>query len=465
MTTNPTRGKIPMPLFYARAYGPAILAGSKKNAGWNSTASNYISTKQTYSLTEISFTFKDPGMYTVEIVLESLFTPNIYTLPHTTDNHPYYGFLIPGFPLILNVTSSSHVPCNTAQTCNVSLCTSQDIQSDLDSSTGRWIVLGHTSRIIDKPFVLIEDTKIQDKGFQSYAEGPNRLSIETDYQPMNCVLAPLKSSMTLLDACMRDVGGIHFVLLGDSVTRLHVGALKQLLHPQHQVTLVSLRGKYHDFLDLLLIQSCVLCKHIFSLKQKGSITNTIDAASKQLLELKNENSTQPKVIVINAGIWGLEKFCLNGGAATFRAESNISNDDVESCGVYYRQNIQRVLDLVVKTFPSELKIFRPTQADFMKWGNFGFSWSPVQMQNIVRSPHVVKMFNDIAFQAIRESGYDVKIYDFFWMTWSRPDDTQIDKDNNAGKHMGHMGHDTLKVSLRKMFTLVADHFGCFRGQG
>ena len=129
---------------------------------------------------------------------------------------------------------------------------------------------------------------------------------------------------------------------------------------------------------------------------------------------------------------------------------------------FYRHNFKRLLDLIVQIFPSELKIFRTTNAAWVKWGNFGFAWPPEEYQNMVRSPHVVRKFNDIALEVINESGYDVKVYDLFWMSWSRPDSTEIQSANRIGGHMVHLGHDTLKVSIRKLLTIVADHFGCWK---
>ena len=233
VTATVEQGHLPTPLFYSRAYGPAILVGSQKNSDFTSHSGG------NYSVTEISFFIIDPGLYTVEVVFESNLSPNIYRLPHTL-GLDYEGFLLRGFPLILNVTSSDSTRCNTAISCNMNLCTSKDIESDLTSTSGRWIVLGKTSTVMDKHF--ISELPLKDEGFRRYVDGSNRLSIETDYKPINCVLAPLRSSIQFLDTCVRETG-IHFILIGDSVSRIHAHALKQLLNPRNRVTWVSLRGE------------------------------------------------------------------------------------------------------------------------------------------------------------------------------------------------------------------------------
>ena len=98
----------------------------------------------------------------------------------------------------------------------------------------------------------------------------------------------------------------------------------------------------------------------------------------------------------------------------------------------------------------------------MRWGNFGFTWPADMIQSMVDSPHAIRMYNDIALQVIKESGYDVKVYDLFWMSWSRPDDTEINRENAIGAHIVHVGHDTIKASVRKFITIVAEHFGCWK---
>jgi hypothetical protein len=234
------QGHIPAPCFYARAYGPAILVGNQNLASLKSI----VQKGQHYTVTDISFAIRDPGLYTIEIVLESIFTPNIYSLPHTTE--PVYdGFLLRGFPLILNVTNSA-VGCNTAKSCNLTFCRGKDIESDLTSSSGRWIVLGHTTTSIDLKtnvqFQPIPKKNESDFLYQRYSQGSNRLGIEIDYKPLSCALVPLKSSFKVLDACVDT--GIHFILIGDSTMVQHAFPLKKYLNARNRITLVALRGKY-----------------------------------------------------------------------------------------------------------------------------------------------------------------------------------------------------------------------------
>lgn len=193
-------------------------------------------------------------------------------------------------------------------------------------------------------------------------------------------------------------------------------------------------------------------------------------SSQTLHSLQHEHSNQSKVIIFNAGIWEICFFC---NQSWLRSDYNISDDDVGNCAEHYRINFKRLLNLIALTFPSDLKIFRTTNSAWMRWGNFGFAWKAKNIidyssrdnyhtQAMVLSPHVVKIFNDIALHLIRDSGYEVKMYDIFWMTWSRPDDTEVKLNDDITNHMVHLGHDTLKASLRKLITIVSEHLGCFR---
>jgi hypothetical protein len=241
ITVTADRGLLPMPLFYARAYGPAIVVGSQK------ASSSVVQNGVNYSETEISFAIKDPGLYTIEVVLESIFTPNVYAIP-ARPGLDYDGFLLPGFPFLLNATSIGN-RCETAKECKMTLCSSKHIQSDLTSSSGRWIVLGH----IDK---LPQNTS--NNVFDGYSADTIRLGIKTDYKPDDCVLAPIKSAVAMLDACVVDTG-LHFIFIGDSVTAQHYQISKKYLNPNlyRFSPHMNIGGEWHNLLvinnDLLVL--------------------------------------------------------------------------------------------------------------------------------------------------------------------------------------------------------------------
>jgi hypothetical protein len=224
---------LPSPLFYARAYGPAILVG------YPQMLTGIVHQGQPYSQTQISFAVKDPGVYTIEVVLESIFSPNFDVWDSKSHGLYYEGFLLHGFPLILNVTSND-ILCNTALSCNYTFCRGKDIESDKTSMSGRWIVLGHSTQNAS----INSEKQGKDDIYQKYVEGHHRLSIVTDYKPINCVLAPLHSSVALMDTCVLKTG-IHYVFIGDSVTGQHFSLLKHLLNERNRMTMVSVGCKCH----------------------------------------------------------------------------------------------------------------------------------------------------------------------------------------------------------------------------
>jgi hypothetical protein len=188
-----------------------------------------------------------------------------------------------------------------------------------------------------------------------------------------------------------------------------------------------------------------------------------DGVSRNLTRIQQEDSEQPKVVVFNAGVWEISQNC-DRSLTGLRSNYNMSDLELDSCAGFYQTNFRRLLDLIVSTFPSDLKIFRTTSSAWWRWGNFPVAWPYTDsLQPMIETPHSVRVFNDIALQVIRESGYDIKVYDMFWTTWGRPDDANKKYSSGFKGDLVHMGHGLLQTSLRKLITLVADYFGCFRG--
>jgi hypothetical protein len=127
-------------LFFVRAYGPAILPGLVTDHG-----------NGTYDVTFLPF---DQGIYTVEVVLAFSSHPAWSDFP--VQHEPAYeGYLLPGFPLQVNVVDQQQEKNNnnskklaplTAMSssktklhpCNMSMLTETSTHSALAS--GRWVV-------------------------------------------------------------------------------------------------------------------------------------------------------------------------------------------------------------------------------------------------------------------------------------------------------------------------------------
>ena len=80
-------------MFYLRAYGPSVIPGRVTSH----TGNSYI----------LHFIPLDPGVYTVEAVLTFSNAPAMdrFPLPPKQLQPAYEGYLLPGFPLQITVTS------------------------------------------------------------------------------------------------------------------------------------------------------------------------------------------------------------------------------------------------------------------------------------------------------------------------------------------------------------------------
>ena len=94
----------------------------------------------------------------------------------------------------------------------------------------------------------------------------------------------------------------------------------------------------------------------------------------------------------------------------------------------------------------------------MRWGNFGFAWRADESQAYIMSPHYVKLFNTAAVDIVKQSGHNIDIIDFYHITLSRPDNTEIkDPNNPIAPHLVHPGVASLQVLARKLMMLIMWH--------
>ena len=90
-----------------------------------------------------------------------------------------------------------------------------------------------------------------------------------------------------------------------------------------------------------------------------------------------------------------------------------------------------------------------------------------------RSPHLAQHFNTIAYDIIHNNSANILITDGYWLTLSRPDNTQTSTENEVGKHLVHPGFEVLSVLARRWFMMILwglcgeslfeSCMGCLRG--
>ena len=89
-------------------------------------------------------------------------------------------------------------------------------------------------------------------------------------------------------------------------------------------------------------------------------------------------------------------------------------------------------------------------------GNLGFGWNvDVAYQSLLKSSHNVVEFNAAAMDIVKSSDYDIQVLDYFWLSYARPDNTQVKtRENEIGPHLGHPGRSVNSILTRKILMMT-----------
>jgi len=358
----------------------------------------------------------DPGVYTVEVVL-SFSSPNAFSsfpLASGTPEPAYEGYLLPGFPIRINVNINS---ANTGGRTNdaVPLCSFRQLVETSPNSVlskARWHVdskaneRGYTSSLAGK--------RVSKEG---YKQSTNSIGIQMsyDYSP-NCTLLASRSfqkqgSSHPFHQC--ESKDIKVIFIGDSVMRVQWNRFDELVKgiPSVSTDYISLYGGYR------------MCE-----RQDPTISQKLDA-----IYAKSENSV--KAIIFNTGMHDIHRLC---GSEWFEDRKNYIDESVLSadfsCMREYESIIKDFADLI-SSVPADLKIFQSTTSAWPKYGNYGIQW-PFGAQLLPLDSSFVAPFNEIAFTVLREYHKTIQIMDGFWITHSRPDNREVEE---IGKKLSHPG--------------------------
>ena len=426
-------------LFYVRAYGPAILPGHVTDHGDGS-----------YEITVLPF---DEGLYTVEVVLSFSNHPPWSDLP-TKVVTAYEGYLVPGFPVPMNViedkiqNQNTYLSPNTKTTntkrvvCNSSMLTETSTSSAL--ALGRWVVRNTN---IDHPYV--NQTLVQ-ASVEHYAAGDTSLGIDIQYVPTTCSLLSVKAALApkTLKRC-RDNGKKkrshhnntrhlrnsanrpwHVIFIGDSNMRLQHEMFQPFFGHELETTRIS---------------------------TEGGIVATLATIQDQLKQiLEQEKSDIDYFVIFNAGLHDLDKFCNAGMWRKYRAPfiHNVSDDDF-SCLQLYRETLTELVSTVAN-FPARVRVWQTTTAGWPKWGNYGVAWPTDRWQLLPADPTAVSVWNEVAWQVLEPfvATGDVAVMDAYWLSLSRPDHRETDRSNDIGKKLVHAGPHVYSVLMRKWAMLI-----------
>uniref|UniRef100_A0A7S2K0F5 Uncharacterized protein n=1 Tax=Leptocylindrus danicus TaxID=163516 RepID=A0A7S2K0F5_9STRA len=430
------------PAFYARSYGPAIITGDIRSS--RKHASVLGSEDENNVDYEVQFRYKIPGKYIVELVLESEDAVTLSNFPRLNNEWEptYEGWLLPGFPLQIEVVDSDTRDASLSHASN-RWCSAGEIVAD---TNGQWVVTGRYDQ------KMRDSGQIKDFGFRNgdsmlrgYREGYSSSGFCTKYfMGSNCELLPAESLMSgkmfennTLSQCLADASvttgtPIRLILIGDSVTN----ALRSMLIDEFSVD---------DSSGLIQIELLIT---------SGGLAITLEQTLEALEKLRIDHQNDQFIIIFNAGLHELDKYC-KASWAHWRSDHDVPPDwKYGDCLENYKHYFKVLVEFITQ-YPAELKIFRTTNAGWMRWGNFGFAWGADRTQSYLKSPFYVQMFNTAAIEIVKQSGEGIHIIDFYRITLARPDNTEVrDAANPTGAHLVHPGVAPLRVLTRKLMMLI-----------
>ena len=401
--------------------------------------------EESKQVTELTFHFRSTGSYQIDIVLEAEdFNSFSLLLPKTneSDEPPYLGWSLPGAPLFVEVTENKkdEKVATAVSTVTRKWCTMDELLQD---DAGERIVTGHYTQYTPVPASDLHLNPIHATPQQGYENGYERLGLCTEWVHDKCSMLPMDefdapAPATIgraLQACTKEaeIERINLILIGDSVTD----------------------AVYHQLRDELKVMGDgKIALYFISTSEGLSIRNKIIRS-----ELANiQEKPGRHIIFFNAGPHDTNKYCV-------KAWKRWRQNNVEgllkhgNCLDLYRYNFQQLVN-TIGNYKAALKVFRTTNAGWMRWGNFGFGWGLGYCQNFIDSPQTVSIFNAVAIDIVIESnryqgGIDIKVLDYFALSYPRPDNTEVHwPDNKVGNHLVHPGHSVLSILTRKMLMMV-----------
>jgi hypothetical protein len=412
-------------LFYVRAYGSSILPGQVvdyKNGSYDFVVIPH-----------------DPGTLVMEVVLTFSQVPPMISLPSSLEPG-YEGYLLPDFPMTLNVADSTRGLLKGSQPSSLlPFCNNQQLVETSPSSalqSGRWVLtekVSHTANITNGIVNSTRDFPIHRKSFES---GWNSLGFRMDYHYLDCQLvseSKVRERDTLFQALHSGTANglphkpLHFVFIGDSNTRIQS----------------SMFQDYFGGISVTYIPT------------NGGLVVTLEPVQQALdqLQLLDDHF----FVVFNAGLHSIFELC-DSSRASRRAEyMNITNDF--SCVATYRDAVQQLIQ-AVHAFPAMLKVWQTTMAAWPKWGVPSAAW-PWRYQMYPLDMSGCEAFNQIVWDVLishdddkKMVWEDIHVMDTYWLTYARPDHRQVDAKNSLTGRLMHAGPEVYSVLTRKWAHMI-----------
>jgi hypothetical protein len=423
-------------LFYARAYGEAILPGRIHDYR-----------NGTY---DVSIFPLDAGQYFLEVVLAFSNPPPLedFPLKKGVEEPAFEGYLLPGFPMTLHV-APPQIQYLTQSKSRVPICLAKDLVENTTENAvenGRWVV---AEKAVARPSTKRTNTK--PSSLAGYQAGVYSLGMRMDYKPRNCALLE-EDDLPMAFQCMKNIKKrkkLHVIYIGDSNLRMQ---------EEYFVSFLD-EIKFH-YGSETSSNNFLLPINTTRIMLYGGMNETLANVSSALNDLRRTRDSKTQYFIIfNSGLHDITKRC-----ARPKRKSTRIPPALDSCSEDYGGSLTKLAQLVLE-FPAKLRVFQTTTAGWMKYGNFGFAWPPDTVQTLPRDPNFVQHLNEVAWKVLRGNpamANKIQIMDAYWLTLARPDHREVNKVNFIGKHLVHCGPEILSTLTRKWIMMILQ-FLCGEG--
>jgi hypothetical protein len=174
-----------------------------------------------------------------------------------------------------------------------------------------------------------------------------------------------------------------------------------------------------------------------------------------------EERDEHRVVIFNFGLHDVKDGCVSTtiDAMNTKSGENPIRRTAGDCLEFFRLGFSKFVEFL-EDYPANLKVFRTSNAGWMRWGNFGFGWPAENQQLSIYSHHSTKALNEAALEILRNRTGSIHYLDFYWPTLARPDNTDVDgaKGHSAASHLVHPGVDTTRLLVRLEVMIIMRHF-------
>ena len=336
-------------LFFVRAYGPSVIVGQVHD-----------NKDGTY---RIELLPKDPGPYTVEVVLTFSNPPSFgqFPLPKMEPEPGYEGYLLPDFPLPLQVIPQASKHSKQSKD-ELPLCAMDDLLESSPTSAwekARWVVTDKTNHPHH-----IDNLDYRAVTFSGYQNSHNSLGIQMQYQYDKCQILPAFSpadSKSPLHECTNAKGPLNFIFIGDSNMRLQRNLFEEyflgLPEDQREKSRYNehnIRASYFD-----ISGGALKCNILGGDKNVTRFFETIKARVDATLE-----KPERYVVLFNTGMHDIHRLCsheFENDRLSYLGEHATDSSQGFHCVQHYRLAVEGLAQEVFN-FPADLRVFQSTTA-------------------------------------------------------------------------------------------------------